>query len=123
MWHPMVGSQYELWYLATYQIFCAESSADLQYAIVQAVQALLPRRYCRGNKVVSDWRGFLAESKSYMNYPDHWPERNHAGVLEGGWTMADKKHAKVEFWLAFPRAWVRFYSSTVLDWIRHSLRG
>jgi len=54
-------------------------------------------------------KGFLVESKAYMNHPDHWHEQNHADVLVGGWTAASRQRAKVKFWLAFPRAWLRFH--------------
>lgn len=55
------------------------------------------------------WKGFVVESKSYLNHPDYWKERNSAQVIEGGWTMGDKRKAKLIFWLKFPGAFLRFY--------------
>jgi len=40
------------------------------------------------------WRGFLKESKSYINYP---------------------KCGRFYFWFNFPRAWWRFYKLTKGD--------
>ena len=77
------------------------------------------------------WKGFLTESKLYMNYPDvshpdlpwgadsyGWPEWNAYPNDPDGWTQADKLNAKIEFWRKFPRAVVRFYLFTVWDWIK-----
>lgn len=61
------------------------------------------------------WKGFVAESKSYMNHPDCWKGWNryfpHRHEL-GGWTDADARRAKLKFWRAFPRAWLCFYWAT-----------
>lgn len=72
---------------------------------------------------MSDWKGFLEESKSYMNHPDYWKEwRAQLYLANGepdpnypGWTMADKRKAKLKFWRKFPRAWIRFHLSAVRD--------
>lgn len=64
------------------------------------------------------WKGFLTESKLYMNHPDHWKEWNHHTVLEGGWTAEGKRIARLEFWKAFPKAWVKFHWHIIRDWIR-----
>ena len=55
------------------------------------------------------WQGFLKESKSYMNHPDHWKEWNAYPYKPDGWTAADRRRAKLRFWVHFPVAWVRFY--------------
>lgn len=64
------------------------------------------------------WKGFVKESKSYMNHPDYWHEYN-ANKFEGdgGWTINDKRRTKLEFWLAFPRAFIRFYWFELRDQI------
>jgi len=70
------------------------------------------------------WKGFLTESKSYMNHPDYWKEWNAQLYLADGqldpdypgWTMAGKRKAALKFWKAFPRAWIRFYWLVVRDW-------
>lgn len=43
---------------------------------------------------MSEWRGFLVESKSFMNYPEY----------------------KLNFWVYFPRAWIRFHFYILQDW-------
>jgi len=71
------------------------------------------------------WKGFIKESKSYMNHPDYWSEHNAQLYLADGtpdfeypgWTLADKRKAVLNFWLKFPRAWFRFYWSIFFDWL------
>lgn len=48
---------------------------------------------------MSEWRGFVEESKSYWGYPTG--------------------RAAVRFWLFFPRAWFRFF---ILIPVRQTLR-
>ena len=67
---------------------------------------------------MTNWQGFVEESKSYMNHPDYWPERNNKDYKLGGWTMRDKRIAALKFWLAFPRAWLRFQRFTFKDWVQ-----
>jgi hypothetical protein len=80
----------------------------------------------RTNKLNPNWKGFIAESKSYMGYPDggsgRFAEWNHADVVEGGWTIRERNIAKLVFWIAFPVAWVKFYWLTFRDWIRSKIR-
>lgn len=72
------------------------------------------------------WRGFVKESKSYMNYPDNWTEWKAQLYLANGepdpdypgWTMKDKRTAKLKFWWKFPRAWFRFYGSWFYDYLK-----
>lgn len=72
------------------------------------------------------WKGFLKESKSYMNHPDYWKECKAQLYLTNGdpdpnylgWTQADRAKAKLEFWRKFPRAWVRFYWTYLYDWCK-----
>ena len=64
------------------------------------------------------WQGFVTESKQYMNHPDCWQEHNWKGYTAGGWCMCEKRAAALKFWLAFPRAWLRFAWFTVRDWFR-----
>ena len=74
------------------------------------------------------WRGFVKESKSYMNHPDSWKEWRAQLYLEdgepdpnySGWTIADKRKAALEFWQKFPRAWVRYYGSMFIDWLTNN---
>ncbi len=69
------------------------------------------------------WRGFLTESKSYMNHPDHWKEwqvqlyysNGDPDPYYPGWTEADRRKAIWKFWRQFPRAWIRFHWSVVCD--------
>lgn len=44
------------------------------------------------------WKGFVKESRSYMNYS----RRN--------------KKDRLLFWIAFPKAWLRFHRAMVCDW-------
>jgi len=59
------------------------------------------------------WKGFVQESKSYMSYPNNkrgrFAEWNHISVCDGGWTMKERRAAKLTFWKAFPRAWFEFH--------------
>jgi len=68
------------------------------------------------------WKGFIAESKLYMNYPNggngRFAEWNCIDVYKDGWTVKERRVAKLKFWKAFPRAFVRFYWSTFSDYIR-----
>jgi len=68
------------------------------------------------------WKGFIAESKFYMNYPNgekgYFAEWNYIGVYGDGWTVKERRAAKLKFWKAFPRAFVRFYWSFFSDYIR-----
>jgi len=66
------------------------------------------------------WKGFVVESKLYMHHPDCWKEWNCADVVEGGWTLVDKRRAALKFWLAFPKAAIRFYWLCFRDWTRRN---
>ena len=70
------------------------------------------------------WQGFVTESKKYMNHPDYWFEWMDKRFMhpedhdfQYGWTMWDKRVTTLKFWLAFPRAWLRFQWFTLRDWI------
>lgn len=68
------------------------------------------------------WQGFVEESKRYMNHPSCWNEWDWKGVdYPDGWTTRDKRHAALKFWLAFPRAWVRFHWFALRDLVRGSV--
>lgn len=63
------------------------------------------------------WKGFLAESRSYMGYPtakEEFAEQDHSDLV-GGKTA---KERKAVFWKAFPRAWTRFHFLIFKDWLR-----
>ena len=64
------------------------------------------------------WLGFIKESKIYMNYPTYWAEWDAYPYRSDGWTMADKRRGKLKFWLAFPRAWLRFHWYMISDVVR-----
>lgn len=73
------------------------------------------------------WRGFVLESKSYMNYPGlwqgYWAESNEQLFLDDGtlderypgWTPEERKRETIAFWKKFPRAWIIFYSCQIYD--------
>lgn len=73
---------------------------------------------------MGSWKGFLTESKLYMNHPDHWKEWTAQLYLSNGqpdtnypgWTMGDRRKAVLKFWARFPRAWIRFHWYAVRDW-------
>ncbi len=79
---------------------------------------------------MTEWRGFIAESKSHMNHPDYWKKWQAALYLDDGnvdpnypgWTIADKRSAKVKFWLSFPRVFSRFYWGEFRHWLRGCCR-
>lgn len=59
------------------------------------------------------WKGFLKESKFFMNYPGYYREgelyctpENTYGHRVGSQLNIRKR--KIQFWLAFPKAWLRF---------------
>ncbi len=71
------------------------------------------------------WQGFVTESKKYMNHPDYWKEWMDKRFMhpsdpdfQYGWTVADKRTAKLKFWLGFPKAWLKFQWFTLKDIIR-----
>jgi len=72
------------------------------------------------------WKGFVKESKSYMNHPDYSDRfvehKEQLYFIDGspdplypGWTMVDRRKEVIKFWRKFPRAWFRFYWSTFYD--------
>lgn len=72
---------------------------------------------------MTKWRGFIKESKSYMNHPDYWPEwlASVKSDWTGEWTRSGKKdvkNAKIDFWRKFPRAWMRFHWFILCDWVK-----
>ena len=76
---------------------------------------------------MTTWRGFVEESKSYMNHPDYWKEWNAALYLEDGitpdpnypgWTNRDVFYAILNFWRKFPRSWLRFHWLVFRDWVK-----
>ncbi len=78
---------------------------------------------------MTEWRGFVVESKRYMGHPDYsdyWAEyKAQLYLADGtpdpdytGWTEKDRFRAKVTFWRKFPRAWVRFYWLVFQDWVK-----
>ena len=76
---------------------------------------------------MSKWKGFTKESKFYMGYPG-W-KREGDLYCEGTWQprmMGDdelqvwrKDHFKnkIQFWLAFPRAFLIYHFSVLMDTI------
>ena len=68
------------------------------------------------------WRGFLTESKSYMDYPNgssgRFAEWNYTDVCKNGWTVRERRIAKCNFWRRFPRAFIYFYFYTMYDWYK-----
>lgn len=62
------------------------------------------------------WRGFITESKLYMNYPGRI-KRNREGVRWEDLTPQEERRA-IRFWLRLPIAYLRF------QWfeLRHYLR-
>ena len=82
------------------------------------------------------WKGFLQESKSYMSYPSNsegkfagWKQQLYFAdgspdPLYPGWTKKERRMAKLKFWKAYPRAWIKFHWSSLCDWLRfHSRRS
>ena len=75
---------------------------------------------------MTTWRGFVEESKSYMNHPDYWKEWKAQLYYEDGtpdpnypgWTDKDRFYATLDFWRKFPRAWLRFHWLVFRDWIK-----
>ena len=75
---------------------------------------------------MTEWRGFIEESKSYMNQPGYWKEWQALLYLDDGnvapecqfWTVADKRMANIIFWLCNPCTFIRFYWSIFCDWLR-----
>jgi L-rhamnose isomerase len=65
------------------------------------------------------WQGFITESKKFMNHPDYWPECNAHPYKPDGWTIASKRKAAFKFWIAFPKAAMKFYFYTACDWLRN----
>ena len=61
------------------------------------------------------WQGFVIESKKYMNHPDYWRECDAKPYNPNGYNMWDNRIASMKFWLAFPKAWLRFYWLTLRD--------
>ena len=64
------------------------------------------------------WKGFLAESKLYMSYPDqdnYVASANRIGHYMGSSWEARKRRRK--FWLTFPRAAIRFYWFSLQGWL------
>lgn len=76
--------------------------------------------------MMTEWCGFVEESKSYMNHPNYWKEWKAQLYYEDGtpdpdypgWTEKDKFYAILNFWRKFPRAWVCFYWQIFHDWIK-----
>jgi len=66
---------------------------------------------------MTTWRGFVEESKRYMNHLDYWKEWKEQLYYEDGtrdtdypgWTDKDIFYATLNFWRKFPRACIRFY--------------
>ncbi len=79
---------------------------------------------------MTSWRGFVRESKSYMNHPDYWMEAKAQLYLADGtpdhnypgWTDKDRFDAILNFWRKFPRAWLRFHWLVFRDWIKKTYR-
>ncbi len=72
---------------------------------------------------MTEWRGFVEESKSYMNHPDYWKEWKFKLYDDDDstfWTEKDKFYAVLNFWRKFPRAWVRFYWQVFRDWVKET---
>ena len=67
---------------------------------------------------MAEWQGFITESKKYMNHPDFWRERDWQPYEPDGWTEAKRRQAILKFWLAFPRAWIRYHWYCLLDLLR-----
>jgi len=80
------------------------------------------------------WKGFLRESKLYMNYPGlwqgQWAQENEQlyfndgtpDELYPGWTPEEKRKEVFRFWKAFPRAWVKFHWGWLCDSLRPQTR-
>lgn len=73
---------------------------------------------------MSDWKGFLTESKFFMSYPGYYRNGNlyFAGdyrpqVSCEDWAkmQPEIRKRKLKFWLVFPGAWLRFYWFTLRD--------
>jgi len=63
------------------------------------------------------WEGFLIESKKFMNHPDYWNEWDiKADWYPNGWTLHDKRKAKLKFWWKFPKAFIKFHYYGFRDW-------
>lgn len=80
---------------------------------------------------MSEWKGFLTESKFYMGYPGYHRSGDlyFAGnyrpqVSDETWAKVQReiRSKKIKFWLAFPRAWLRFHLTAFYDELRSDMR-
>lgn len=76
---------------------------------------------CLNRKEMVVWKGFVEESKQYMNYPSYWKEWNAHPYKSDGWTLASKCKAAIRFWLRFPGAWFRFHWLALSDLLGRSV--
>jgi len=66
---------------------------------------------------MSEWQGFVIESKRYMNHPDFWKQWDWLPYKMSGWTETKRRKAILKFWLAFPRVWIRYHWYCLRDLI------
>lgn len=75
---------------------------------------------------MTEWKGFVIESKIHMGYPgyrrcgDEYFAGDHRPQMSGEeWarTRPERRRKKIEFWLVFPYAWLRFHWFMLRDLI------
>jgi hypothetical protein len=63
------------------------------------------------------WKGFIVESKKYMNHPDNWNEWDAYPYKPDGWIPTSKRKASFYFWIKFPKAAMIFYFLIISNFV------